>query len=155
LSAGDIFTTDKFADMLTEVRKSNYRPDVCFIHPTQENVFLKDSQFVNAAEFGSNEVVKNGTIGKYLGVLIVSSTNVTGYASGATDSSDGTAWGVAGHDVFMVDSKHAVVMAIKRNPTIETDYDPSVRMHKIFATMKYQAKILNNGSVVIGKFADA
>lgn len=155
LAAGDIISTDKFADAVTAVRKNNYRPDVFFIHPTQENVFLKDSQFVNASEFGTAEVVRNGTIGKYLGVLVVSSTNVNGYVATDVDPADTTAWAVDGHSAFMVDSKHAAVMALKRNPTIETDYDPASRMHKIYATMRYAAKILNNGAVCIVKVSDA
>lgn len=60
-------------------------PFVLFIGPAQEEAFLKDSQFTNASEYGSNEIVLNGEIGKlsYIGVKIVSTVNVEQVASGS------------------------------------------------------------------------
>ena len=155
LAAGDKITTDLFANAVSDVRGNNYKPDVLFINPVQENVFLKDGQFVNASEYGGDTIVKNGEIGTYLGVKVVSSTQVIAYAATATDPADSTSWAVDGHSAYMVDSSHAAVMAVKRNATIETEYNPSTRMHEIYATMKYDADILNDGAVCLIKVADA
>lgn len=66
-------------------------PFVFFIGPAQELAFLKDSQFVNAAEYGSNKVIMNGEIGEYLGIKIVSTNNVEQVASGAEGPDAATA----------------------------------------------------------------
>jgi N4-gp56 family major capsid protein len=58
-------------------------PFVLFVGPAQEEAFLKDSQFVNAAEYGGNEIIMNGEIGKYLGVKIISTNNVEQVAAGS------------------------------------------------------------------------
>jgi len=155
LTAGDVIDLDLFANALTQVRVGKYRPDVLFVHPTQENVFLKESQFVNASEYGSDKVVQNGEIGTYLGVKIVVSTNLPGYAAGTVDPADGATWAVNGHTAIMVDSKHAAAIALKRDPSVETNYEPKRRMHEIYATMKYQAGVLNNGAICLVKVADA
>ena len=57
-------------------------PFVLFIAPEQEEALLKDSQFVNASEYGSNEVVLNGEIGRYLGIKVISTTKVPAISSG-------------------------------------------------------------------------
>jgi len=58
-------------------------PFVLFIGPAQYNALIKDSQFTNAAEYGDNEVVLNGEIGKYLGIKVVVTNNVESVASGS------------------------------------------------------------------------
>lgn len=114
LETGDILTTDLIAEgrkLLMDVNKQ-YRastgtgggygavsgtvtgnpwssspdePFILFIGPAQEEALLKDSQFVNASEYGSNEVILNGEVGKfpYLGVKVVSTNNVERVASGS------------------------------------------------------------------------
>ena len=107
LTAGDIMTTDLIADAKQRLSSTVMKywstgtetdsalaknpwantsddPFVLFINSYQENAFLKDSQFVNAAEYGSNEVIMNGEIGRYLGVKIVNTENTKTYAIGDT-----------------------------------------------------------------------
>jgi len=135
LEAGDVLTTDLIANAITELRKNNYNADVLFIHPIQENVLLKDSQFVNASEYGSNEVVMNGEIGKYLGVKIISTTNVV-----AKTTADG--WGADGHICLMIDSKHAGVLAVKQPITIRSVFQVERNAHLIVGRIKIAADAL-------------
>lgn len=64
---------------------------VLFIGPAQKNALQKDSQFTNASEYGSNEVVMNGEIGKYLDVKVVVTNNIEKTASAATGPDTSTA----------------------------------------------------------------
>ena len=58
-------------------------PFVLYIGPAQQEAFLTDSQFTNAAEFGGNGPILNGEIPGYLGVRIVVTNNVEQIASGS------------------------------------------------------------------------
>ena len=144
----DLITTDLFADAVTEVRKAKYHPDVLFIAPEQENVFIKDSQFVDASKYGASEIVQNGELGKYLGVRVISTVNTPAHTNWGAGSD------VLGHSCLMIDSKHAGALAVKRTATIETKYEPGTRMHEMFATLKYQAGVLNNGAICVVKVTD-
>lgn len=59
-------------------------PFVLFIGPAQEETFRKDSQFVNAAEYGSDKVIHNGEIGEYLGIKIIVTNNLENVATTGT-----------------------------------------------------------------------
>jgi len=131
LADGDLITVDDFADAVTADRVDDYQPDVAFIHPTQENIFIKDGQFVNAAEYGSADVVKKGELGTYLGVKIVSTTNVLASTAGS-----------AGHNSLVFDSADAAGIAVKRNATIETKYEPLDRCHYIAGTNSWNVQLI-------------
>jgi len=66
-------------------------PFVLFIGPAQELAFMKDSQFVNAAEYGSNKVIMNGEIGEYIGIKIISTNNVEQIPAGSEGPDAATA----------------------------------------------------------------
>ena len=112
LNVGDIISTDLFANAITEIEADRYHPDVCFIHTRHKNVFIKDSQFISAAEFGDNKVVKTGQIGEYLGVNMITTNNVP-----AITPNTGT-----GNAAVMWDSKKAIVLALKTDIVIKSDY---------------------------------
>jgi N4-gp56 family major capsid protein len=108
LAAGDVLTTDLIAEAARYLKDSNNwynnsgtptndsttwkngwmntvdSPHVLFIGPAQEMALRKDSQFVNASEYGSDEVVLNGEIGKYLGIKIVVTNNIETTAAAGT-----------------------------------------------------------------------
>ena len=117
LAAGDVITTDLVSDAIYKLKgKTNWVWDhtagteaagatvpvknpwhndndfVLFVGPAQENEFRKDSQFVNAAEYGGNKIIHNGEIGDYLGCKIVVSNNIADTASGGAvfDAGGGT-----------------------------------------------------------------
>ena len=52
---------------------------VLMIAPEQEEAFLTDSQFTNAAEYGSQEIVLGGEIGKYIGCKVVSTSKMPAF----------------------------------------------------------------------------
>jgi len=104
LSTGDVITTDMvakaarylkqkvcyyWASAATETQCADKNPwlptagepFVLFIGPAQEETFRKDSQFVNAAEYGSDKVIHNGEIGEYLGIKIIVTNNVESVAT--------------------------------------------------------------------------
>jgi len=144
LVLGDVLTTDLIASGVTEVRSDNYNPDVIFIAPEQERALLKDSQFVDASKYGANEVVQNGEIGKYLGMKVIVTTNLPKVTDGA-----------AGHKCLIFDSKHAGAIAIKRDATIDTDYEVLKRSHLLVGTMKYDAGRLNDSAICVLVVSDA
>jgi len=98
LSTGDVITTDLVAKGARYLKqKTCYywssgtetqcadknpwaprsdEPFVLFIGPAQEETFRKDSQFVNASEYGSDKVIHNGEIGEYLGIKIIVTNNL-------------------------------------------------------------------------------
>jgi N4-gp56 family major capsid protein len=145
LNTGDIMTTDLFADAITEGRKDNFFYDVCFIHPSQENVFLKDSQFVNAAEYGGNEVVQNGEIGKYLGIKIISTTNVP-----ANAPNTGT-----GHTCLMWKAGKGPCLAIKHDVSVETDRNVQKQAIDVVGRIKFAVGVLWANAVCKIEVTDA
>ena len=115
LATGDIITTDTIAKGIRKLKDlqfgyrasashgaeilvaiSDYHknpwqntkddPFVLFIGPAQAEALMKDSQFVNASEYGDNTIIKNGEIGKirYLGVRIVESNHLERTAATGT-----------------------------------------------------------------------
>jgi N4-gp56 family major capsid protein len=128
LADGDVLTPDLFANALRDIRKNDFGRGRVYaaLRAAQENAFLKNSQFVNAAEFGSDRVVQNGIIGSYLGVDIFSSQNVPSNAGGS-----------GGGDVLLWDSEKAVVLALKRDITMEQEYEPGRLALRLMGSMKY------------------
>lgn len=139
IASGDTLTPQLVIKAISYVRDDNFNPDVLFIAPEQQYTLGTHSQF-EANKFGSTEVINRGIIGSYFGVTVVTSTNVP-------SGTGGTATDVAYHDCILMDSKRAGAIAIKRNPTVETDYNPLSRRHQIAATMKYAVGLLNDAAV--------
>mgnify|MGYP001571991861 CR=1 FL=1 len=137
LDTGDILTTDLFANAIREIRKDRYQPDVCFLAPDQENVFLKDSQFVNAAQYGSNKVVANGELGEYLGVKIIVTNNVA-----TVSPNTGTA-----HACVMWDSKKSLVLALKHDIRIKSDYYVPSGNYRIVGRLKFAVGVLFSDAI--------
>ena len=144
LADGDTLTVDLIADCVTELRVDNYKPNVLFVHPTQEGILIKDSQFVHAAEYGGNEVVRNGEIGKYLGLKIISTTNVPSQTGGSN-----------GHDCIMLDSKHALALAVGAKVRVRSEFELERNAYFIQGRMKYAAGVLQANAVGLIRVTDA
>lgn len=151
LTTGDILTTDLIADgarylkgtenwvraggsgksgafsLDTTVIKNGWMntrddPFVFFVGPAQEATLRKDSQFVNAAEYGTDEVVQNGEIGKYLGIRIVVTNHIESFAASATGPDDTTvAAGLAGGMTrcILMKGKQAIALVWGMQPVVE------------------------------------
>ena len=123
-------------------------PFVAFLGPEQEYVMLTDSQFTNAAEYGDNEVVLNGEIGRYQGIKIVTSVNTT----------SATNWGggsLAGHNCYMVKAGVAGAIAWGQRPRLRIFEYPSELETRIILEQSFAADTLHNDSICHIKVADA
>ena len=159
LAAGDTITTDLVADAIKLVKDNNFVPAYLFIKPAQEAVFFKSSQFTNAAEYGSNEVVLNGEIGKYLGVKVITSTLTQSYAANDTDKGISANWGVAGTSCQLVGLTAGkippIVLAWKQKPSITYEYLPRYANHYIYYDAAYGVKVVQPKAICRIKVADA
>uniref|UniRef100_A0A6M3IPM9 Putative capsid protein n=1 Tax=viral metagenome TaxID=1070528 RepID=A0A6M3IPM9_9ZZZZ len=185
LAAGDVITTDLVAEGRTRLMDSNkqYRatggagggygavsgsiagnpwtptpdePFVLFIGPAQEEAFLKDSQFVNAAEYGSNKVVMNGEIGEYIGVKIVVTNNVERVAASGTGvDAEATTVSVAMTRCMMVKARRCGALAWGLKPQLKFwDNAPQVSQDVILESA-YAAAVVYADAIVCIDVADA
>ena len=137
LNTGDIIITDLFANAITEIEVDRYQPDVCFIHPRHKNVFIKDSQFISAAEYGDQSVVKKGEIGEYLGVKVIKTNNVPAIVPNSG----------SGNAAVMWDSRKALVLALKQDITIKSDYLVADGAYVIVGRIKFAIGVLYSNAI--------
>jgi len=185
LATGDIITTDLVAEgrKLLMSKNKQYRastgtgggygavsgtvtgnpwisspddPFVLFIGPSQEEAFLKDSQFVNAAEYGNNEIVMNGEIGRYLGIKIVVTNNVEQVASGSEGPDAETAnAGATMTRCIMMKGKKACALAWGQKPSLKFyDNIPEVSQDVVLETA-YAASVVHADAIVFIDVSDA
>lgn len=154
LEAGDILTTDLAAKAQRYLKANNWqseldRPFVLFVPAVCEEAFLKDSQFVNAAEYGGREVVMNGEIGKYLGMKVIVSEGCP------SKTATGASWGVDGHMCFLCKARVSYGIVYGEKPTLEYEFKMDEAAHFLYLDMCYQCKTLQENSIVIIDVADA
>jgi len=131
-------------------------PFVLLIGPAQEETFRKDSQFVNAAEYGSNEIVRNGEIGQYLGVKIVVTNNVEQVASGAEGPDGETAnAGAAMTRCIMMKGKKACALVWGQRPTLKVFDFPSKDETRVSLVCAYAASVIHHDAIVFLDVSDA
>ncbi len=131
-------------------------PFVLFIGPAQEEAFLKDSQFVNAAEYGNNEIVLNGEIGRYLGVKIVVTNNVEQVASGSEGPDEETAnAGATMTRCILMKGKKAAALVWGRKPKLSFfDNVPEVSQD-IVLEAAYKCSVVHADAIVFIDVSDA
>jgi N4-gp56 family major capsid protein len=187
LASGDVITTDLIAKgrrLLMDVNKQ-YRatvgagggygavsgtvtgnawtsspdePFILFIGPAQEEALLKDSQFMNAAEYGSNQVILNGEIGQfpYLGIKVISTPNVERVASGGTGvDAEATTTSTAMTRCLLVKAGKCGAFAWGQKPQLKFyDNVPQVSQDIVLESA-YQASVLHADAIVSIDVADA
>jgi N4-gp56 family major capsid protein len=180
LATGDKITTDIVADAKTKLMSTTMKywnpaapaaeavsaleknpwqnvsgdPFVLFIAPEQENVFLKDAQFVDASEYGGNEVVMNGEIGKYLGIKIVVTDNVPSIVTTAAWDGGGNA-GAKGHRCIMCKPKAAFAVAWAIKPDLKVfDYESELEK-RLILEMAFAVGTVHNDAIVFIDVTDA
>jgi len=180
LSAGDVITTDLVAKgkRYLQQTKMYYRADgangtetlatstknpwnntsddpfVLFIAPAQEETFLKDSQFVNAAEYGSDMIVKNGEIGTYLGIRVVVTNNVEQTAASGT-APDATSAAVACTRCILCKPKAACALVWGKSPEIKVFDYPTQDQMRIGLYTAYNVGVLQADAIVFIDVSDA
>lgn len=152
LADGDILTTDLVAKGQRYLKANGWysepdKPFVLFIPAVCEEAFLKDSQFVNAAEYGGNQVIANGEIGSYLGIRIVVSEQCTA----------ATNWGgasVSGHSAYLLKARVAYGIVYGQRPTLDFEYKKDEAEYRVYLDMDFMADTLQDGAIVIIKVTD-
>ena len=181
LAAGDVITTDlvaKAAKRLKDIyfyyRASNTYgaetkaattyvknpwqsspddPFTLFIGPSQEEAFRKDSQFTNAAEYGSNTVIMTGEIGKYLDTRIIVTTNVEMTAAAGT-APDATTAAVACTRCILCKPKKACALVWGKEPELKV-FNWEVRDEvRIGLYCAYDVEVIQDDAIVFIDVAD-
>jgi len=149
---GDILTTDLIADAIIELDEEGWentpdQPYMLYIHPKQKAALLKDSQFTNAAEYGSNKVVLSGEIGEYLGAKVITSTRLTdqGSSMGAT----------AGRTVLLVKSQVCGGIVWFEKPNLSAEYNLERACTQVYMDVAYATDSLQDKAIVHVDVSDA
>ena len=133
-------------------------PFVLFIGPAQELAFLKDSQFVNASEYGSNKVIMNGEIGEYIGIKIISTNNVEQVAAGSEGPDAATANIASGVNMtrcIMMKAQKAVAFCWGKQPSLKFwDNVPQVSQDVVMESA-YAASVVYPDAIVFIDVSDA
>lgn len=153
ISTGDVLTPDVIASAVTTLEALNYRPKFLIVHPTNKGALIKDSQFVNAAEYGGREVILNGEIGTYLDAKLIVTTNVNAKTTAATD------YGADGHWCHLLGQnqykQNAATIVWKEKPNYDYEYLKRYANHYIYADAAYDVELLLESAVVAIKVSDA
>lgn len=149
LVAGDVLDTDLIAKANRVLKSNGWYPEgdkpfVLFMPAVCEEALLKDSQFVNASEYGNNEIVMNGEIGRYLGIKVIS-TEQCGAAS--FNSLDG-------HYCYLLKAKVAYGIVYGEKPSLDFEYEKERAEYRVYLDMCYQVKILQGDALQVMKVLD-
>jgi len=177
LAAGDVITTDLIAEAARYLKDSimYYRsggviteatnkknpwtntpddPFVLFIGPAQEMTLRKDSQFVNAEQYGGNEVVQNGEIGRYLGIKVVVADNVERVAASGTAPDGGSAPTVNMTRCILAKAKKACTLCWGQEPTIDVAPIQWRKQQSIVLECAYAIKVIHDDAIIFIDVAD-
>ncbi len=157
LTAGDVLTTDLIADGKRQIAVNDFVPKFLVISPWQEATLLKDSQFVNASEYGSNKVVMKGEIGEYLGLKIIVTTNTNMYtASDGDEINEAASAGANMHTLIMLGQtkqkqKTGVGLAWKEKPHVDYEYQKDEARHLIFYDQCFTTALIHKEAISLIK----
>ncbi len=180
LSAGDIITTDMVAEGARKLKSkivnywtlgsgeftiatstmvknpwANEGDFVLHIAPEQEEAFRTDSQFVNAAEYGSDKVLKTGEIGDYLGVAIVVSNNTKQYATSATNRDGTTNSSISTNTCVLTKMRKGAALAFSKRPTLHVVDFPRELEVDLILEQAYGTNIIHDDSICFFDLAQA
>jgi len=103
---GDILTPKLFANAMLKIEESGYVPYCFLCSPAQANAMRKDSQFTDASQLGTTDVIKTGIIQNFLGVPFIVSTNCPQYNTNDTDVNETNIhWGTAGNTGILISKR--------------------------------------------------
>ena len=166
VAPGDVITVDLVADAMAKLEANNWVAKWLYLHPKMIQAFRKSSQFVNAAEYGSDQVIQRGEIGNYLGVAIIVTSNISSYADDATDKNEGDAgWdaltsAATGYACPMVGvngttgEKVAGVLAWKEMPHLDYEYYKPAAEHRLYYDQAFKVVIVQKEAICLIKVSD-
>jgi len=105
IDSGCILTPSTFADAMLKVEDSGYVPYCFLCSPTQANAMRKNSQFTDASQLGTADVIKTGIIQNFLGVPFIVSTNCPQYNANDIDENEKIGWNVAGNTGILISKR--------------------------------------------------
>lgn len=148
IEAGDVLTPEKLTQAAREIRKNDWIPTDVFMAPEQQYSLGTHSQFTDSAKWGNRGVLEKGEVPSWMGMRIHTTTNCPSGLGGISTA-------VAYHTVFVMDSKKAAAIAVKRNPTVDVHYEPLSRKRTVAATMDFDCGILNDSGICTITVSDA
>lgn len=164
LATGDLFELNMVSEAKRALALEGWKPKketpfVLFISPYEEKILMDSSQFTNAAEYGNNEVVMNGEIGKYLGFKVIVTNNLPSYSAGEvdeaiTDTSTGE-WNAAGHTCFALVGKVAYGLVWGMKPKLDWEYEKDLAAYKIYLDTAYAADSIQDNAIVCIRVTNA
>ena len=127
-------------------------PFVLWIGPAQEEALRKDSQFVNAAEFGRDIIIKEGReapgfFAKYIGVYIIMSNHMERTAASGT-APDTTTATPACTQCIMAKPKKALAMVYGKKPEFLA-WDYNERHEKRMQVVMYYASVVIHPDAIL------
>ena len=126
---------------------------VLYIGPSQYLALQQDSQFTNAAEYGSQDVVLNGQIAKYQGIRIVMTTNVESVASGSTGP-DATTASADMTRCILMKPKKAYTFVWGKEPEITVSPYPRRKQQDIVTDFAFAGSVIHGDAIVFIDVAD-
>ncbi|MFA5132878.1 MAG: hypothetical protein WC444_06155 [Candidatus Paceibacterota bacterium] len=126
-------------------------PLVWYIAPENRTQLQDDSQFMSAAEYGSDKVLLKGEIGEFIGTKIICTTKVTKFVANDYIWMDGTinpTVNCSGRQVSLQKSGKAMGLVYGAKPTIEVFREPSYRQVRMCLNMAAQAKPIYDDAIV-------
>ena len=161
LANGDVLTTDLIVDGMVEIENDNFVPKIFVIGTPQHGILRKDSQFVNASEYGSRDVILKGEVGEYLGLKIIAVTNANfAFASSNPDTSDGSNWGATGHSCPMIgESKGGkpvgYALVWKEMPATDMEFLKDEAATQVYYDQAFKGGIVQPKAIAHVKVTDA
>lgn len=123
-------------------------PFVLFVCPEVAHKLRIDPQFIDASNYGSNEVVMTGEIGKFVGVKVIESIYVPTAAASATPFDGGSNTAVAIARCLMIKPKKAAAIAWGLKPSLTINPYPREASTDLVLELTYQAKVIYNDAIV-------
>ena len=138
-------TPEAIADAMEAIEVNNYTPRFLVVDPSHINDLRKDSQFTNASEYGSDEVIMDGEIGQYLGVSVLK-TSAASIDSGATyaymvgEGPEGQAVGPA--------------VVYKELPSMDMEFDREENTQKIYYDHTFETTTIQEDALALIQTSD-
>jgi len=128
-------------------KATSNEPFVLIIAPEQSRAFLKDSQFMNAGEYGGNEIIMEGEIGKYVGCKVIETSNTKSFAAAGTAADGGGVAGAAGHRCVLFKALKAMGLAWGSKPRLRVFDYPSDLSRRMVMDLAYAAVAIQKDAI--------
>jgi len=159
LVTGDTLTPKLFANAMLKIEESGYVPYCFLCSPAQANAMRKDSQFTDASQLGTTDVIKTGIIQNFLGVPFIVSTNCPQYISGGQDINETGAnshWGTAGNTGILISKRKSGQKCSggifwKQKGKIDYIQNVEEMLHKFTLIMAFKCTLLQPTSICLVK----